>query len=651
MVAVEAGMDITPTVRLVRPLGAGGMGAVWVADHLTLHTQVVVKFMSVELAKDPANVARFSKEASAAAAVKSPHVVQTFDHGVAPNGAPFIVMELLEGEDLGKRIERAGPLALGEVAEVIAQASKALGRAHAAGIVHRDIKPDNIFLCHAEEGEVFVKILDFGIAKMRDSTGGLGATRTGALMGTPYYMSPEQALGLKGIDLRTDLWSLGVVAFEAMTGVRPFDGDTIGALAVAIAHGPMPVPSSASAPLGPAIDAWFARACARDLTARFSTAKELSEAFQVAVRAGAGTGSHVSPTAKTVSAPELAASARASSPNGGPRLSTTTSPTSDPSGPEDAQLPGIASRSTTRRAVAAVVAASVVVGGLAAVLFARSRGSSGGAVGLVEPPVTPSASSGTGAAPVEAASKNRWVRIEAHAEGVLGVATEKTSDLGFRPSRRIKPPPASYEIQQHEVTWEELDAFTSTRPDAKPTVPAWVPQDGELRKKYPATGVSWTTALEYCKAEGGSLPTEEQWEFAARGKDLRPNPWGSEPLDLARTVAFRGKKAALQPAMSSDQDQTPGSLETVLYDLAGNALEWTLDLYRDDRPGQNEGWVQEGGLTFRAVRGLPVADPIPKSIPQTGAAYRQALCATGPCPTDPVNTLQWVGFRCARRVH
>ena len=270
--SLEVGALVTSSVRLVRPLGAGGMGAVWVADHLTLRTQVVVKFMANALATDPASIARFSREAASASNVKSPHVVQMLDHGITADGVPFIVMELLEGNDLGHRLRESPILSLTETNMILAQACKALGRAHERGIVHRDIKPDNIFLCNVGDRDVFVKLLDFGIAKASDGDG-LLQTKTGAFMGTPYYMSPEQAVGLKGIDHRTDLWSLGVVVFEALTGKRPFDADNIGALVVAIHSGPIPKPSSFIPGLPPAIDAWFLHSCAREPGARFPSAR------------------------------------------------------------------------------------------------------------------------------------------------------------------------------------------------------------------------------------------------------------------------------------------------------------------------------------------------------------------------------------------
>lgn len=160
-------MQVRSVVRLVRPLGRGGMGSVWVAEHLALRTEVVVKFMSDALAADAVSTARFWREAAAAAAVKSPHVVQMLDHGFMADGTAFIVMELLDGEDLNRRLVRDHVVPLPELAVIVSQACKALARAHAAGVIHRDIKPDNIFLCRTDDGEPFIKLLDFGVAKIR----------------------------------------------------------------------------------------------------------------------------------------------------------------------------------------------------------------------------------------------------------------------------------------------------------------------------------------------------------------------------------------------------------------------------------------------------------------------------------------------------
>jgi eukaryotic-like serine/threonine-protein kinase len=286
-VTLAAGMEVTPSVRLLSPLGAGGMGAVWLADHTALNTRVVVKFMLGGLDSSVSARARFKREAEAASQVKSPHVVQTFDYGVTSDGVPFIVMEHLEGRDLGQEITAKGALDPARVVAIVTQVSKALTKAHAANLLHRDIKPDNIFLCHHEaDDELFVKLLDFGIAKTHTAEGAEitldGQTKTGQVVGTPFYMSPEQVTAQKVIDLRSDLWSLGIVAFEALTGKRAFDGPSFGALAVKIATGDAPKPSESNPNLPQSVDDWFAKACAREPAKRFSTARELSDAFRAA---------------------------------------------------------------------------------------------------------------------------------------------------------------------------------------------------------------------------------------------------------------------------------------------------------------------------------------------------------------------------------
>ena len=258
---------------LDRKLGQGSMGSVWAAEHLSLRSQVAFKFIDPQIASDAEALARFLREARAAASLRSPHVVQILDHGV-DNGSPYIVMELLEGESLGSRLRSRGALPAVEVAEILVQVARAVAKAHEVGIVHRDLKPDNIFIVHNDDADL-AKVLDFGIAKVTGPNVGVSApgTRSGALMGTPVYMSPEQAEGTKQVDFRSDLWSLGVIAYECLLGRRPFESEAIGSLVLDICSRPMPIPSRiGTAP--PGFDAWFARACARDPVERFSSAKE-----------------------------------------------------------------------------------------------------------------------------------------------------------------------------------------------------------------------------------------------------------------------------------------------------------------------------------------------------------------------------------------
>ncbi|XYI01930.1 WD40 repeat domain-containing serine/threonine protein kinase [Sorangium sp. So ce1128] len=272
---------MTPTIKLVRPLGQGAMGCVWIAEHLALGTQVAVKLMAPSYAEDARSAARFRQEAQSAARLKSPHVTQVLDHGITGEGQPYIVMELLEGETLRQRMERSGPMPIDEVIRLVGQTARALGAAHRLGVVHRDIKPDNLFVIDVE-GEPFTKVLDFGIAKQVDAD--VRMTSTGVTLGTPLYMSPEQFGDIHRVDHRTDLWALGVVTYEALTGTTPFTAPTLFALAMAVQRGVFQPPSALRPELPAAMDAWMARALAVDIEARFGAAMDMAEALGAAAQ-------------------------------------------------------------------------------------------------------------------------------------------------------------------------------------------------------------------------------------------------------------------------------------------------------------------------------------------------------------------------------
>ncbi|WP_437662363.1 serine/threonine-protein kinase [Sorangium sp. So ce1182] len=339
-----AGQQVTDTLRLSRPLGQGAMGSVWVADHLTLRTQVAVKFISPAHAQNGDVVERFRREATAAAQIKSPHVAQVFDHGVTSDGAPYIVMELLEGEDLKRHMQRLGALPPVEVARIVSQVAKALGRAHQLGIVHRDIKPDNLFLIDLD-GEPFVKVLDFGVAK-HIIEGELGMTSTGSVLGTPLYMSPEQFMSSKHVDQRADLWGLGVVAYHAMTGQLPFQAESFGALSVALHNGVFAPPSQVRPGLSRAIDAWMHRALQTNPEARFRSAKEMAEALDVAVfgapRASFLSSGEITATARLPGAEQPAQPAQPGSMNTGSGPGAPGVVRDAPSGPPGRTLGGMA---------------------------------------------------------------------------------------------------------------------------------------------------------------------------------------------------------------------------------------------------------------------------------------------------------------------
>jgi serine/threonine protein kinase len=265
------------------------MGAVWRAHHLTLNSPVAVKLIDPRIASTGLGVERFVREARAAAALRSPHVVQTLDYGVH-EGVPYIAMELMEGESLADRLSRLGSLSPTDAARFLTHVGRAVGKAHDAGIVHRDLKPDNIFLVHNDDEEV-AKVLDFGIAKMTHPTGGASSqTETGVVIGTPFYMSPEQAGGSK-IDHRADLWAMGVIAYQCLLGHLPFPGQALGEVIIKICTGPIPVPSQIGrVPMG--FDSWFAKACARDPDQRFQSARQMTDAFRLLLTSRFEAGSH-----------------------------------------------------------------------------------------------------------------------------------------------------------------------------------------------------------------------------------------------------------------------------------------------------------------------------------------------------------------------
>jgi len=273
--------------EVIRRLGQGGMGAVYLCRHVTLGQNVAIKFIHPQLLTSEEVLRRFDTEAKAAARIQSRHAVSVIDHGVAETGQPFIVMEYLEGVSLEQAMRERGRLPFPEVVEIVVQVARALEQAHAAGIVHRDLKPDNIFLAKDVEMGKFgwiVKVLDFGIAKVvADDTVGAAAvstTKTGMVLGTPLFMSPEALTAAAPVSPASDIWSLGACAFAASVGKVPFDGEAIGDVVLKVCAAPMPVPSQLVPELPRAFDEWFAKACARDMRLRFRRVGEMADALR-----------------------------------------------------------------------------------------------------------------------------------------------------------------------------------------------------------------------------------------------------------------------------------------------------------------------------------------------------------------------------------
>jgi eukaryotic-like serine/threonine-protein kinase len=281
---ITCGAVIAEKYRIEELIGTGGMGSVWTAIHLGLGERVAIKFIATASAQSKDVRQRFNTEAKAAAKLKSRFVVRVYDNGELPDGSPYIVMEHLEGVSLGKHVKEHGPMPLEQAVSVAAQVGRALARAHRLGIIHRDIKPDNIFLANSVDDGVIVKVLDFGIAKLMDSYSEDGeteidATRTGLVLGSPIYMSPEQAQSLRTIDFRTDLYSLGLIVYFMLIGKRPFSGQSFTEMLLKICTQPLPKLCEANPSLPLALELWFEKCCARNPDERYASASECVEAL------------------------------------------------------------------------------------------------------------------------------------------------------------------------------------------------------------------------------------------------------------------------------------------------------------------------------------------------------------------------------------
>ena len=264
-----------------RELGRGGMGAVYTAVHGLLGRRAAVKVLRDDLSRDQASVQRFFNEARALTAIKHPSIVEIYDFGFAPDGAAFIVMELMEGESLAARLRRVGRLPVASALVVARQVATALAAAHRAGIVHRDLKPDNAFLVADPEvaGGERVKLLDFGVAKLAIGPASAARTSTGAIVGTPHYMSPEQCEGSRAVDHRSDLYSLGVMLFEMLTGRLPFVGEGVGGIIGAHLFVEPPAVRSLAPEVPPEVEAFVAQLLAKTPDARPQTADEVVTAL------------------------------------------------------------------------------------------------------------------------------------------------------------------------------------------------------------------------------------------------------------------------------------------------------------------------------------------------------------------------------------
>ncbi len=291
--SIKVGTVVNGRYHVERMIGRGGMGTVYSVRHVNTGEELALKVLHPALAENDTAVERFRTEARAPVRIGSEHVVRVVDADVCTEigDTPFMVMEMLCGRDLRKELKRRGALPAGEVVLYLAQAARALDKAHAKGIIHRDLKPENLYLTEREDGSPHVKVLDFGIAKLTEDAAP-ELTVAGQIFGTPWYMAPEQARGdLPAVGPQTDLWALGLIAYRLLSGRNYWTAEGMAALVGQICYEPMPPPTQTAPHLGPLFDVWFAKACNREPSLRFATARELIDQLAQALgvnQTGAG---------------------------------------------------------------------------------------------------------------------------------------------------------------------------------------------------------------------------------------------------------------------------------------------------------------------------------------------------------------------------
>ena len=542
-------------------VGGGGMAQVLLARHRLHGGLFAIKILSDHLAQDPTIVARFKQEATTAASLSGhPNIVPIFDIGEG-NGLHYLVMQFVCGEDLSSYLRRNGKLSVAEAASVIAQAAEALSWAESKRVVHRDLKPANMHLDTTGR----VKLLDFGISKITDIADGL--TRPGEALGTPFYMSPEQIRG-EGCDIRSDLYSLGVVFFELLTGRRPFENES--ATAIQMAHLSTPPPSVLvyDPSIPPMCDAIIQRLLRKNREERYSSVQELlTELHNHGATSGPSTLRPVVDSALAAKIDEP--------PTPGGCVSETRVEISPPAPtPPPAAIPmpaasGVAARApaqavaepvpppppaTTQSSPAlriGIISAAVLLVLIAALLFAlHSRSKPDVAPG-------PAATSATGAAVLPSTVQDGYGTMLLVGAGPFQFGSD-AADSQQRAQTITLP---AFYVDATEVSVKEYKSFLQATGRSLPSAPTGRPDD-------PIGGVSLQEAEAYAAWAGKRLPTEQEWEKAARGTDGRPYPWGSQPWT-------NGVPQQLQAVDSNPDRRSPVGA----YNMAGNVWEWTSSRY------------------------------------------------------------------------
>lgn len=565
----------------------GGIGTVFLAEQIALdNRRVAVKVLLRKLLEDPGFLLRFHDEAASTARLRHPNVITVYESGISDDGSPYIAMEYLKGETLRQALQTRGAFPVQQSVEILQQAAQGLSAAHKLGIIHGDLKPDNIFLTHSAKGELVVKITDFGIAKLRDS-----ATRTlrGTVLGTLAYMSFEQASGMRSEELsaRSDIYSLGVVVYEMLTGRVPFPSDT--------AHGEVrkdeleePAPFRAVAPelvVAPEVERVVMKALKKQREERYGSVLDFGRELAAAQSAAPVETKQPPARTKVVSPPAVPADAAAPSPD---RVGADSGATPAPS-PASAQAaaavqtpPPSPARGIPQppkpppevaKPAPTVIPEPVAAGPpqLRSVMEPRSRGKFLGLGLLVLLIII-----------VAVWSLSR--RGEQHQKRTTGQTSEAGKSVSQptpsgAPAGMVAIPGGTFTMgRDNAEDPEETPAHTvAIAPFYLDLTPVTRAAYGrvQLDSSWPATGVSWNDSQAYCQSIGKRLPSEAEWEYAARGTDGRLYPWGNE-FDSTATNSLEAGLGHLIGVGALPKNKSPFGV----LDMSGNIWEWTADDYK-----------------------------------------------------------------------
>ncbi len=691
-------------------LGEGGFALVYKGRDTAIKRQIAIKILNIHATTSDPEVrdnmlARFRREAETAAQIRHPNAVTIFDVGMTEDHYPFIVMEMLVGRGLDEILVKDGGLKPARAVKLFVRCLEALGEAHRLKIVHKDLKPSNLFLTDPGTDHESLAILDFGIAGMAEE-GDARLTGTGQLLGTPRYMAPEY-IEHQQLSAAVDVYQMGLILLEMFSGRPVVDKDSlVSCIMVHTTKGIEIPPNLLGTPLGPIV----ARAIAKDPQKRYPDADAFRKALETcdmslveAIIDGTvppGTRSweehhkanapkepetKPEPPVKTNDEADKATRKDLESVQKDKTVIETTPPEPPAKKPNKLMpLMLVAGVIGVLLIIGVVVLAFIIPGVIGGDDPKPKKGKTAKATktpkedldkgkpskvaAKADPkpdtdkpkkdPQDPPKTDNNAAPEPKADNANPWIAIKAPSEALkLGVDPQKSGLKGkelknlnaFVVDTGIVAPTDAFKLQQHEVTWAELDPWLADNAEHAFARPEGTPEGAEDRKNLPATGIPWTTAQAYCKSIGGALPTEEQWEYAARGQALQPFPWGDDPSALGKLNAFKGKKAKLAPVGTSEVDKT-GS-EPALVDMMGNAQEWTASDWRGNMPGADVSWAFEGDIRYHPIRGYPLERTFNKRSTRAveGASYRMSLCSQGPCVEKSAAARRFVGFRCAKK--